>query len=71
MRQNETILQVAHRNRFLTEKLKNASDAVKETIQKECLLAGDTLKKEIVWADANKVSVDEIQRRNAAMALNE
>jgi hypothetical protein len=70
-RQVDSISQVAHRNRFLALKFSEASDEVKENVNKNRLAAGDVTRKEVQWADADEISEEEIQRRNAALAINE
>jgi hypothetical protein len=67
----ETVSRVAHRNKYLAEKLKAASEDVRETIEKNRMPAGGLIRKEVVWADADEITEDEIKRRNAAMELNE
>jgi hypothetical protein len=70
-RQDGPISQVAHRNHYLIEKLKLASDEVKEAVRKNRLPAGETSHKEVKWADADEVSKEEIERRNEALSYNE
>ena len=53
------------------EKLRDASDDVKEAVSKNSLPAGEITHREVEWADAAEVSKEEIQRRNDALRLNE
>ena len=70
-RQTDSVSQIAHRNRFLAQKLKDAPEDVKELVEKSRLKAGDVDQKHVVWADAELVTAEEIQRRNKALHLNE
>jgi hypothetical protein len=70
-RQVESISQVAHRNRYLAERLKQESDEVKEIVHNSRLKAGDKTQRVIEWADADEVTADEIERRNTAVNMNE
>jgi len=70
-RQDESISQIAHRNRYLAEKLKTAPDSVKEAVEKARLPAGELSHKKIRWADEDNISKEEIERRDEAIQLNE
>jgi hypothetical protein len=70
-RQDESISQLAHRNRFIAQKYKESSEDVKRLVEKSRLRVGDVEQQKVVWADADSISEDEIQRRNDALRLNE
>jgi hypothetical protein len=70
-RQSEPVSQIAHRNRYLAQKLKDAPEDVKALVERSRLKAGDGEQRRVVWADADSASEEEIQRRNEALKLNE
>lgn len=59
------------RNRFLAGKLKTASSDVKELVQKNRLKAGEGPRKQFVWADADRISEEEKERRNSEVLKTE
>jgi hypothetical protein len=70
-RQDVSICHIAHRNRFLAQKLKNAPEDVKQLVERSRLRAGDGEQRRIVWADADVVTAEEIERRDKALKLSE
>ena len=70
-RQDDAICHIAHRNRFLAQKLKDAPADVKELVEKSRLKAGDGAQRQVLWADADVVSATEIERRNKALKMSE
>jgi hypothetical protein len=70
-RQTDGVSQLAHRNRYIAKKFKEASDDVKELVEKNRLKAGEGERKPVVWADAASITEDEIERRNKALRMSE
>ena len=70
-RQDDSVLQIAHRDRFLAQRLKEAPDNIKELVEKSRIKAGSSDQLQVEWADAGSVTEDEIQRRNTALQLTE
>ena len=62
--------QIAHRNKFLSVKLKEETEEVKERVERERQMGGRA-QRAIVWADADSVSEEEIERRNKALLYDE